>query len=141
MKKLMMLVLFMLPCLAFTACPPTPVVPTPDADATADVTTVVVTVDDAALTDVNVAVEDGHARKDASPPVVDAGPPTLCQLACANVAKYPCIENSFDGGSGCLAVCTQTDTSKVFDMKPKCLADAKTLAALKACGTVKCTTK
>ena len=71
-------------------------------------------------------------------PAVDAGPsptPSIYAEACANLAGLGCWEGIDD-------TCTSTmqkDDGKVVDIKVSCLAAAKTVGDVQACGTVACT--
>lgn len=62
-----------------------------------------------------------------------------CGNACAQLAQLGCPEaNPNPGGEGCYAVCAKAEATKKFTLKPACLTAAKTIAAVRACGTVRC---
>jgi hypothetical protein len=117
MKRSMTYVLAMLSAYMatpmLTGCPPTPVNPTPDADAIAP----------------PPAPEAGPVT------IVDAGPVTdVCALACANLRTLGCPEGD---PATCGGVCSHAQQG-AFDMKPSCLAGAKTVDAVRQCGSVSC---
>jgi hypothetical protein len=70
---------------------------------------------------------------------LDAARYPMCAKACANLATLGCPEaRRVDGGQTCYAVCVHTEETHKFDLKPTCLAAAKTVAEAKACGSVRC---
>ena len=77
----------------------------------------------------------------ASPSNGDASPPTAggdCAAACANLAALGCPEGAPKSGQSCVEVCNHAQSSHLTDLKPACLAAAKTAADARACKTVKC---
>ncbi len=127
MKSIALLALFAVVCLV--GCPtPTPVNPGPDAaDAVAP------------PQPIPSAPDASQSIVDAAPmPVAEAGG-SACQLACANLRSFGCKEGDPTGkGDGeCEKVCDHTSTG-AFSIKPDCLAAAKSAAAVRACGTVRC---
>jgi len=62
-----------------------------------------------------------------------------CVAACAILASLKCPEaETPDGGDTCLDICTKAEASGRFSLKPECVAKAKDLAGVKACGSVRC---
>ncbi len=104
------IIAFVFPVLLL-ACPPTAVVPTTDADAS--------TVDAGVL--------------------YDAPRFSSCHNACEVVIKFCPHEAAFENNAACEKVCEHTQETKTFDMKPACLAVARSVAEVRACGTVRCT--
>ena len=58
-------------------------------------------------------------------------------MACDNLAWLGCPE----GKSGCEAAIRHVQEDRLNDMKPHCLASAKTSAEARRCGTVNCEVK
>ena len=72
-------------------------------------------------------------------PTPDDGVDRVCAKACANLRRLDCPEGDApDGGRSCESVCEQARASHRIDLKPLCLASAKTREAARACGTVAC---
>lgn len=83
------------------------------------------------------AVDDGGAPD--APPVEPEGLERACGNACAQLAQLGCPEaNPNPGGESCYTICAKAETSRKFTLKPACLAAAKTVPAVRACGTVRC---
>lgn len=81
---------------------------------------------------------DASAPDAATPASMDAGPPTRCVAACANLRRLGCPEGEERDAGGCGAVCGHAAASRSFDLKPDCLAKAATVDEARACGTVLC---
>lgn len=97
-------------------CPPSPINPPPDAN--------------------DGASPVPPTTPDAGPVLfADSGPPTACTLACVNLNKLGCPEGL---DPNCVNVCNHAQGQGVTNLKPDCLANATTVAAAKACGTVTC---
>lgn len=84
-----------------------------------------------------------HCTPAPTPPtsanVADAGASNdPCTQACANLVAIGRPEGSSDGGASCVATCQHTQATKVTDLKPSCLAGAKSKADARACGSVAC---
>lgn len=73
----------------------------------------------------------------ATPDASDAGG-SICAAACARLDALGCPEAHPPVGDSCVNVCNHTETTKVFDLKPACIANAQTVDAVHACGTVVC---
>lgn len=72
-------------------------------------------------------------------PAEPDGVERACGNACAQLAQLGCPEaNPNPGGEGCYTVCAKAEASRKFTLKPGCLSAAKTIAAVRACGTVRC---
>jgi hypothetical protein len=56
-----------------------------------------------------------------------------CANACAAVRRFGCPE-----AADCQTTCTKATTAKLTNLQLSCLANAKSLAKLKACGSVAC---
>lgn len=97
-------------------CPPVPPQPpVPDADAALDV--------DAD----NGLDEDGAPRN------------VPCTQACVKLAFLGCPEATKpDGGKTCYRLCADAEASGKFSLKPACVAAAKDVDGVRACGTVRC---
>jgi hypothetical protein len=123
---LMMLVLFLVAC-------PQPVTPGPDASDSGGQPTADASMPQ--LEDSAVAIVDATPP----PPPVDAGLGSVaCLEACANLRRLGCPEGSEDAGAGCSSICNHTVATNAFTLNPICIASAKDVAGVRACGTVKC---
>jgi hypothetical protein len=74
------------------------------------------------------------AGTDASPDDLDAAS-SACARACKNLAALGCSEGTTPN---CVATCQHTQSAKLVDLHPVCLADAKSKAAARGCGSVTC---
>ena len=103
-------------CLLVCACPPAPVNPGPDADASQ-----VVVVE----TDAGITMGDGG---------------DLAARACAVLRYVGCPSGGVlaDGGDGCEAVMRAAQKPGGFDLKPECIASKSDKAGVLSCGTVRC---
>lgn len=82
-------------------------------------------------------VQDAAGSVDATP--VDAGRCPACKAACEALERLGCPEaKPADAGQGCQEVLEHAQTSGKFDLKPYCVAAAKSRADLAKCGTVRC---
>lgn len=92
---------------------------------------------------------EGGVAVDAAPWAPDASPELpatvdgatacpACKGACEALERLGCPEAHPDGGDGCYAVLSHAQASKKFDLRPYCLAAAKTREELARCGTVRC---
>lgn len=70
---------------------------------------------------------------DAAP--VDAGPPTLCTLACLNLASIGCVEGK---KTTCVATCQAAVNKQLIDFHPDCIAKQSTKSGVRGCGHVAC---
>lgn len=64
-----------------------------------------------------------------------------CAAACAKMAEkaIDCPEAAKpDGGKTCYRLCADAEESGKFNLKPACIAGAKDVAGVRACGTVRC---
>jgi hypothetical protein len=63
-----------------------------------------------------------------------------CASACTKLSQFGCPEAiTRRGEDSCYVVCRRANaTAGRIDFKPRCIATAKTLASLKACGTYRC---
>lgn len=65
-----------------------------------------------------------------------------CARACANMRlpsiQCPEADPPKAGEESCEAVCRHASKSGLTDLKPKCVASARTANEVRACGTVKC---
>ena len=84
--------------------------------------------------------EGGLDAANDSPPDLDAAPRfPACTAACLALAKLGCPEAAGSpGGQSCYAVCAHAEETHKFDFKRGCLAAAKTVEAVRACGTARC---
>jgi hypothetical protein len=131
------------------ACPPSPVNPPPDADASGPGSDAgsppPQPVDASPVSD---AAPSPPAPKDASPPALDAAPPLPTDapgLACAALVKLGCTEGCggslcYDGGGqSCHDVLahalTAPNVSNVTSTNLACVAKATSGAGVRACGT------
>lgn len=132
-NAVMVLALSCLLAYACVGCPPrpqpVPVAPDGSQDASVDVG----------------APNSTDAALDASMGVLDAGEDLdaarypACAKACINLGALGCPEaRAVDGGQSCYAVCAHAEETHKFDLKPACLAAAKSIAEAKACGSVRC---
>lgn len=72
------------------------------------------------------------------PPEGSAAIPA-CSRACAALERLGCPEAERpDGGRTCYAVCADAERGGKFSLKPSCVAASKSVAELRACGTVRC---
>lgn len=69
--------------------------------------------------------------------LLDAGAP-VCLTACVRLRRLGCPEGSPRGGDGCVGTCLNSIAKQTVDLKPACIASAKTVTAIRACGTVDC---
>lgn len=100
-----------------TGCPPvSPKPPVADGDA------------DVALADADNGLdEDGAPRN------------VPCTQACVKLAFLGCPEAAKpDGGKTCYRLCADAEASGKFSLKPACVAAAKDVDGVRACGTVRC---
>ena len=58
-----------------------------------------------------------------------------CSEACANLVVLGCAEGS---DPSCAATCQEAQDSGKIDLRPACLAAAKSVGEVLACGTVVC---
>lgn len=72
---------------------------------------------------------------DAAPPDDLDAASSACARACRNLAALGCSEGT---ATSCTATCQHTQTARLVDLHPTCLADAKSKAAARACGSVDC---
>lgn len=63
---------------------------------------------------------------------------SACQPACEAMKKLGCPEGQ---AASCVDTCKQTQGTGKFDLKPACIASAKTRDELAVCGTVRCMVK
>jgi hypothetical protein len=64
---------------------------------------------------------------------------TACDHACANLEKFHCPESlTPTNGDTCTVVCQRAEATGKLSLKPACVADAGTVEAIRACGTVRC---
>lgn len=81
---------------------------------------------------------------DAAPPleqVVDSAAFKYpwCAKACENMERLKCPEATTpDGGLDCYAVCSNAEATRQYTLKPQCVAEATTVAAMRNCKTVRC---
>ena len=69
---------------------------------------------------------------------IDAGGAGGCTEACDTLAYLNCPEaEQRDGGDTCRSVCMTAELGK-FGLKPACVAAAKSVTEVRACGTVRC---
>ena len=85
---------------------------------------------------------DGDAGSvDAAEHDLDAVKLDDCARACATM-RLPSIRcpeaDPVDAGDSCETVCRHVATTGLTDLKPKCIASAKTVEEVRACGTVRC---
>lgn len=65
--------------------------------------------------------------------------PDVCSKACSKMSELGCPEGMpADAGKSCYTLCMDTQASKKFDLKPECIAVAKSVAEVRGCGTVRC---
>ena len=70
---------------------------------------------------------------------MDGAKRSACARACAVLTALKCPEaEAPPGGDPCSVVCQRTEDAKKISLKPLCVADAKTVEAVRACGTVRC---
>lgn len=63
----------------------------------------------------------------------------VCKSACDNLKKLGCIESKqLDGGQDCYSICAHAESTRKFDLHPACVANAKTVDAVRACGPIRC---
>lgn len=67
---------------------------------------------------------------------VDGG--DACYAACVTLVNLGCPEGNPSSGASCIDVCVHTEQTGVFELKPSCIASARTVDGVKACGTVRC---
>ncbi len=103
------------------ACPPAPVPPTADADA------------EVAQDDASAVNPDAQPQPPPPPPVQDA-----CSAFCAILTQLGCSEGA---QANCASTCRHVIDSGLTDLKISCVSAAKTVAQVKACGSVKCVGK
>jgi len=87
------------------------------------------------------AFEVGDSSDDAfdAPEAMDGAKRSACVRACAVLTALKCPEaEAPPGGDPCSVVCQRTEDAKKISLKPLCVADAKTVEAVRACGTVRC---
>lgn len=61
-----------------------------------------------------------------------------CARACKVLTALSCPEAlTLDGGKSCTALCSDSESSG-FSLKPSCVALAKDVSGVRACGTVRC---
>ena len=97
--------------------------------------------------------ETPDASTDAGAPIADAEPGQhepfdapgstyrvpACAAACANLKRQGCPEAERQPGEDtCYVVCRKAQETGKIDFKPQCIADAKSIEAVKACGTYRC---
>ena len=135
-------------------CVPSPVVPRPDAiDGNTDS---IVMIQDAAITDISVAVNITDAQSDSKPiqdvSVVDVivsdvvsdsvsgldSASSTCAKACSNLVKLGCPEGKDEN---CVVVCDHVSQTHLVKFDAKCLSTAKDVKAAKACGSITCNIK
>ena len=64
-----------------------------------------------------------------------------CARACTRLREHGCPEGlTPDGGLTCYDVCTKAESSGNFSLNPRCVADAESREAVRACKTVRCKT-
>lgn len=86
--------------------------------------------------DASLVVEAGVAEASTADESVTM--PPLCVKVCTNLARLHCPEAvTPDGGKPCVEVCQHSEAIGLT-LKPSCVAAAKTLDELRACGTVRC---
>lgn len=110
-------------CLTAPACPPAPVPPpdlVPEAGTDSAVDAIAPSIPDAAP----------NPAQDALSP-----PPSACAQACANLNALGCPEGA--KLPDCVDTCLHAD-GKITNLAPACLATAKTKAAARKCGSVRC---
>lgn len=62
-----------------------------------------------------------------------------CVRACAKLKEFGCPEaETLQGGRTCYAVCAFAEASKKETLGPGCVADARNVAEVRACKTVRC---
>jgi hypothetical protein len=88
-------------------------------------------------------VDAAVAPVDAAPIVIftveDAGTGEPCDRACARLRLLGCPEGTpSDGGQSCVTVCQHAQGTHLTELKPECLAGAKTVLEVQACKTVRC---
>jgi hypothetical protein len=71
----------------------------------------------------------------ASAPPIAMDPPQECVQACVNLRDLGCPEGIH---GNCVSTCERVQTALMADMRPVCLAKARTQDEARACGTVDC---
>lgn len=70
---------------------------------------------------------------------IDASVHSVDELACANLLRLGCPEGSPSAkGDPCVVVIQRSRAELLLDFKPKCLAEAGNVSAVRECGTVRC---
>jgi hypothetical protein len=79
-------------------------------------------------------------RQVVPPPSRDASPepPADCAEACANLERLGCPEGRPASGANCVDVCDHAESTGVFSMRMACVASARSVGEVRACGTVRC---
>ena len=121
--------------LAVTACCATPRCP--------ESIVIVTTPDSGFAPTPNPDPASADASADASTEPLDDSDSTsasICAAACRNLATYRCPEAvTRPGEDSCVIVCQRAETTRGrIDLKPRCIAAAKSRAAILACGTYRC---
>ncbi len=84
------------------------------------------------------ASDAGPDPTDADPDeLLDGGAP-VCVTACARLRRLGCPEGSPKGGDTCVQTCERAAAKHTVDLKPACVAKAKSQNAVRECGTVTC---
>lgn len=109
----------LLPAFVFGGCPrPSPVPPSPDAS------------------------DAGNTTPDPGPDedpeaLLDAG--AVCPAACARLRRLGCPEGApAPGGDSCVGTCINARAKHTVDLRPECIAKARTKSEAIKCGTVDC---
>jgi hypothetical protein len=63
-------------------------------------------------------------------------PPATYAEACANIASLGCYEGT---DPSCAPLMQRAQEARITDLKPSCLAAARSVGEVQACGTVSCT--
>jgi hypothetical protein len=69
------------------------------------------------------------------PGPADAAPSTIAEATCTNLARLQCPEGL---RPDCAAVVQKAIDTRITDLKLGCLAEAQTVDAVRACGSVTC---
>lgn len=73
-------------------------------------------------------------KPDPTPTPTPAG--NVYEAACANLGTFNCSEGLADN---CVETMQKTQEKGLVDLKPSCLANAKSVGEVQACGSVECT--
>ena len=104
---------------------------------------VIVTTPDSGVIPAPSTTPDPPADADTEPPDDGGSGSTsasICESACRNLATHRCPEAvTRPGEDSCVVVCQRAQATRGrIDLKPRCIAAAKSRAAILACGTYRC---